>query len=128
MTYYIQLIQEFLTANGYANVFYDYDNPKFEERIFIENVGGLAVEPNQPVLYRDFAVYVRRNKRATARNVTETIFTLLNGNNIAQSGILKIECITPPTVYTIEPTTGNQSEYIIQFRCMIVDNSQNRIY
>lgn len=125
MQYYLQSIQEFLTTNGYTNVFYDYDNPSEDERIFIQSTGGVK-DPSVPNEFRDFAIYIRRNNRASARTDTEVIYTLLDSNSIPDKGIIKIETITPPTIFSI-PETGSQSEYLIQFRCLIVDNTKNRI-
>lgn len=125
MQYYLQPIQEFLTTNGYTNVFYDYDNPSKEERIFIQPTGGVK-DPSVPNEFRDFAIYIRRNNRASARADTEAIYTLLDSNSIPDKGINKIKTITPPTIFSI-PETGVQSEYLIQFRCLIVDSSKNRI-
>jgi hypothetical protein len=128
MQYYLQTIQEYLTVQGYSNVFYDYDNPSEEERIYLQPTGGAPKEVAVPNLYQDFAIYIRRNSRALARSDTQAIFALLDSFQFPDKGILKLETITPPTIYTIEPTTGSQSEFIIQFRCLVLDSSLNRLY
>jgi len=48
MTYYLQTITTLLTTAGYTNVFYDYDNPSVEERIFLQNTGGEQMQANVP--------------------------------------------------------------------------------
>ena len=115
-----------LTTAGFLDVFYDYDNPQIEERIFIQNTGG-TTETNQPNLRKDFSLYVRRNNRGTARVDAQTIFKLLAGNESQINGILKITA-SSPELYSIDVNSGLASEFIINGVCLCLDNDLNRIF
>jgi len=127
MTYYLQTITTLLTTAAYKNVFYDYDNPSVEERIFLQNTGGEQMQANVPNLNKDFSIYIRRNKRETARTDAEAIFVLLAGNEAQSAGILKIT-VSSPELFSVDVNSGLTSEFIINGTCLCVDNALNRIF
>ena len=127
MTYYLETLTGILTTAGYSSVFYDYDNPSTEERIFLQNTGGGQVEANQPTLSKDFSIYIRRNNRATARTVADAIFVLLAGNEAQTAGILKIT-VSTPELFSVDVNSGLPSEFIINGTCLCLDNALNSVF
>jgi hypothetical protein len=123
MTYYLDEIYDLLTANGYANIFIDYDPGTSEERIFLQNTGGTGFET--PARNRDFSLYVRRNSRKTAREVCETIEELLHNQQLADTS--KIHITQPSMFFAVDPHTGKQTEFVLSARCLVVDNNMDRI-
>jgi hypothetical protein len=127
MTYYLDIIYNFLQDQGYTNIFIDYDPGTAPERIFIQNTGGTQID--RPNYYRDFSLYVRRNSRQTARQVCETLQELLANRDLTNGTdtINKIEITQPSMFFAVDSNTGKQTEFVFSARCLVVDKNLNRI-
>lgn len=124
MSYILEEIANFLTAQGYSNIYIDTyagddgDDTAISDKIYIhsESSGTQAIQ--EPIRNLDFAVYVRRTTTAQAMQDSNELAKLLRSNIQVTSTNNKIVTIQ----VTTHPFRWSSANILPEFcfRCRVV--------